>query len=168
MSVIPLSGPSFLSASFLSCSICIDTIWKRLAGGYHEPALHCLGIPHHIWYTFPEIGCKLGFSWSDWPLAVITNYISCSWGGTPLVNERSLHMAELQTLMTGLAFGESPRWHNERLWFSDFGAQEVVAVDLEGKSEVIARIAGTPMGLGFLPDGRLLIVSMRDGLLLRR
>src|SRR5207253_2213326 len=55
-----------------------------------------------------------------------------------------------------------------RLWFSDFGAQEVVAVDLEGKKEVIARIASTPMGLGFLPDGRLLIVSMRDGLLLRR
>ncbi len=77
-------------------------------------------------------------------------------------------MLELQTLMTGLAFGESPRWHNGRLWFSDFGAQEVVAVDLEGKSEVIARIQGTPMGLGFLPDGRLLIVSMRDGLLLRR
>ena len=77
-------------------------------------------------------------------------------------------MPELKTLMTGLAFGESPRWHNGRLWFSDFGAQEVVVVDLDGKSEVIPRIQGTPMGLGFLPDGRLLIVSMRDGLLLRR
>ncbi len=77
-------------------------------------------------------------------------------------------MPELKTLMTGLAFGESPRWHNGRLWFSDFGAQEVVVVDLDGKSEVIARVPGTPMGLGFLPDGRLLIVSMRDGLLLRR
>src|SRR5438270_662829 len=75
---------------------------------------------------------------------------------------------ELQTLLTGLAFGESPRWHDDRLWFSDFGAQEVDAVDLSGKKEVIARIAGAPMGLGFLPDGRLLIVSMRDGLLLRR
>ena len=77
-------------------------------------------------------------------------------------------MSELHTLLTGLMFGESPRWHDGRLWFSDFGAQEVVAVDLEGKKEVIARISGTPMGLGFLPDGRLLIVSMRDGLLLRR
>jgi sugar lactone lactonase YvrE len=77
-------------------------------------------------------------------------------------------MPEIHTLMTGLAFGESPRWHTDRLWFSDFGAQEVGAVDLEGKSEVIARIPGTPMGLGFLPDGRLLIVSMRDGQLLRR
>ena len=76
-------------------------------------------------------------------------------------------MSELHTLLTGLAFGESPRWHNGRLWLSDFGAQEVGAVDLSGKQEVIARIAGAPMGLGFLPDGRLLIVSMRDGLLLR-
>jgi sugar lactone lactonase YvrE len=77
-------------------------------------------------------------------------------------------MPELQTLLTGLAFGESPCWYNGRLWFSDFGAQEVVAVDLEGKKEVIAHVPGAPMGLGFLPDGRLLIVSMRDGLLLRR
>jgi sugar lactone lactonase YvrE len=41
-----------------------------------------------------------------------------------------------QTLMTGLALGESPRWHQYRLWFSNWGMQEVVAVDLEGKSEV--------------------------------
>src|SRR3989475_10173137 len=84
------------------------------------------------------------------------------------MNIRRFHMSELHTLLTGLAFGESPRWHNGRLWLSDFGAQEVGAVDLSGKQEVIARIAGAPMGLGFLPDGRLLIVSMRDGLLLRR
>ncbi len=77
-------------------------------------------------------------------------------------------MPGLQTLITGLAFGESPRWHNGRLWFSDFGALDVSAVDLEGKKEVIAHISGAPMGLGFLPDGRLLIISMRDGLLLRR
>ncbi len=77
-------------------------------------------------------------------------------------------MPQLHTLLVGLAYGESPRWHDGRLWFSDFGAQEVVAVDLEGNKEVIARISGTPMGLGFLPDGRLLIVSLRDGLLLRR
>lgn len=44
-------------------------------------------------------------------------------------------MPELQTLLTDLAFGESPRWYNGRLWFSDFGAQEVVAVDLSGKKE---------------------------------
>ena len=70
-------------------------------------------------------------------------------------------------LMTGLAFGESPRWHDGRLWFSDFGSREVVAVDLDGNREVIARVPGMPMGLGFLPDGNLLVVSARDGLLMR-
>ncbi|OLB32166.1 MAG: gluconolaconase, partial [Ktedonobacter sp. 13_2_20CM_53_11] len=76
-------------------------------------------------------------------------------------------MPELQTLMTGLAFGESPRWHDDRLWFSDWGAQEVIAVDLEGKSEVITRIQSFPFCIDFLPDGRLLVVSARDQLLLR-
>src|SRR3989442_7394001 len=74
---------------------------------------------------------------------------------------------ELQTLMTGLAFGESPRWHDDRLWFSDWGAQEVIAVELEGKSEVITRIQSFPFCIDFLPDGRLLVVSARDRLLLR-
>src|ERR671935_803950 len=77
-------------------------------------------------------------------------------------------MPELQTLMTGLALGEAPRWHDGRLWFSDWGAQEVVAVDLEGKSEVIVRVATLPFCIDWLPDGRLLIVSGRDRLLLRR
>src|SRR5262249_59504653 len=76
-------------------------------------------------------------------------------------------MSELHTLLTGLAFGESPRWRDGRLWLSDMGANEVVAVDLEGRSELIARVPGMPMGLGWLPDGRLLIVSARDGRLLR-
>src|SRR5215471_3948021 len=74
----------------------------------------------------------------------------------------------LHTLMTGIAFGESPRWHEGRLWFSDWGAQEVVAVDLEGKSEVIVRVPSFPFCIDWLPDGRLLIVSGGDGLLLRR
>ena len=74
---------------------------------------------------------------------------------------------ELQILMTGLAFGESPRWHDDRLWFSDWGAQEVIAVDLKGKSEVITRIQSFPFCIDFLPDGRLLVVSARDQLLLR-
>src|SRR5690348_17345452 len=73
---------------------------------------------------------------------------------------------ELHTLMTGLMFVEAPRWHDDRLWFSDMVAGEVIAVDLAGKSEVIAHVQ--TLGLGVLPDGRLLIVSMRDGLLLRR
>jgi sugar lactone lactonase YvrE len=75
---------------------------------------------------------------------------------------------ELHTLLTGLALGESPRWHDNRLWFSDWGAQEVVAVDLDGKSEVIVRVATVPFCIDWLPDRRLLIVSGRNGLLLRR
>jgi sugar lactone lactonase YvrE len=70
--------------------------------------------------------------------------------------------------MSGLAFPESPRWHEERLWFSDWGAHEVIAVDLEGRSEVVARVPSFPMCIDFLPDGRLLVVSASDGLLLRR
>jgi sugar lactone lactonase YvrE len=74
---------------------------------------------------------------------------------------------EPQILMSGLAFGESPRWHDGRLWLSDWGAQEVIAVDLEGKSEVITRIRSFPFCIDFLPDGRLLVVSADDQLLLR-
>src|SRR5437867_3201406 len=77
-------------------------------------------------------------------------------------------MPELRTLMTGLAFPESPRWHDERLWFSDWGAHEVIAVDLEGRSEVIVRVPSFPMCIDWLPEGRLLIVSAADRLLLRR
>jgi sugar lactone lactonase YvrE len=77
---------------------------------------------------------------------------------------------EVRTLLTGIAFGESPRWRDDRLWFSDWGAQQVVAVDLAGTSEVVARVSfpSFPMCIDWLPDGRLLIVSGRDGLLLRR
>jgi sugar lactone lactonase YvrE len=80
-----------------------------------------------------------------------------------------IHSDEVQTLLTGLAFGESPRWHDNRLWFSNWGTQEVVAVDLEGKSEVMLRVPTTlPYCIDWLPDGRLLVVSGREGLLLRR
>jgi len=70
--------------------------------------------------------------------------------------------------MTGITFGESPRWHDDRLWFSDWGAQEVIAVDREGRSEVIVRTPASPFSIDWLPDGRLLIISGPDGLLLRR
>jgi sugar lactone lactonase YvrE len=75
---------------------------------------------------------------------------------------------ELRTLMTGIAFGEQPRWHEDRLWFSDWGPQEVIAVDLEGNSEVILRAPSFPCCVDWLPDGRLLVVSAREGRLLRR
>jgi sugar lactone lactonase YvrE len=82
--------------------------------------------------------------------------------------QKESSVAEPQILMHGLAFPESPRWHEHRLWLSDWGAHEVIAVDLEGKSEVIARVPSFPMCIDRLPDGRLLIVSASDGLLLRR
>jgi sugar lactone lactonase YvrE len=75
---------------------------------------------------------------------------------------------ELHTLMTGIMFGESPRWHENRLWFSDWGAQEVIAVDLSGNSEVILKVASFPFSIDWLADGRLLIVSASDRRLLRR
>jgi sugar lactone lactonase YvrE len=77
-------------------------------------------------------------------------------------------MPELRTLMSGLVFGEQPRWHEGRLWFSDWGTQEVIAVDLDGNSEVIMRGPSFPLCVDWLPDGTLLLVSARDGLLLRR
>ncbi|CAA9551472.1 MAG: Gluconolactonase, partial [uncultured Thermomicrobiales bacterium] len=77
-------------------------------------------------------------------------------------------MPEPQMLMSGIAFGESPRWHDGRLWFADWGAQELIAVDLEGRSEVVVRVPSFPFCVDWLPDGRLLIVSARDRLLLRR
>src|SRR5437667_2174221 len=78
-------------------------------------------------------------------------------------------LPEVQILLAGLAMGESPRWHEDRLWFSDWGAQEIIAVDLDGNSEVEVRTSfGLPFCIDWLPDGRLLIVSGREGLLLRR
>lgn len=75
-------------------------------------------------------------------------------------------MTELHTLLTGLVMGEVPRWYDGRLWFSDMGAGEVLTADLMGNREVVARVR--TLGIGFLPDGRLLIVSGGDGRLLRR
>ena len=71
--------------------------------------------------------------------------------------------------MTGVAMGESPRWHQQRLWFSDWGAQEIIAVDVDGRNEVAVRVPfPLPFCIDWLPDGRLLIVSGREGLLMRR
>lgn len=77
-------------------------------------------------------------------------------------------MPELPVLMSGLAFPESPRWHAGRLYVSDWGAHEVLAVDADGNREVVARVQSFPMCIDFLPDGRMLIVSSTDRRLLRR
>ena len=77
-------------------------------------------------------------------------------------------MSDVHALLNGRVFGEQPRWHQDRLWFSDWGTQEVIAVDLQGKSQVVLRGESFPLCVDWLPDGRLLVVSASDGLLLRR
>ena len=78
-----------------------------------------------------------------------------------------MSMNEPRTLLTGRGLVESPRWHEGRLYFSDWSAGEVLAVDLEGRSEVIASVKSLPLCTAWLPDGRLVIVSSQEGLLLR-
>ena len=70
-------------------------------------------------------------------------------------------MPELRTLITGLDFGEGPRWHDGRLWYSDFYQHCVSAVTVEGDREVVLELDDHPSGLGWLPDGRMLVVSMQ-------
>jgi sugar lactone lactonase YvrE len=70
--------------------------------------------------------------------------------------------------MTGLKLGESPRWHDGRLWFSDWGAQEIIALDADGTSEVMLNVASFPFCIDWLPDDRLLVVSASQHALLRR
>ncbi|MDQ3413051.1 MAG: SMP-30/gluconolactonase/LRE family protein, partial [Chloroflexota bacterium] len=77
-------------------------------------------------------------------------------------------MSESQVLMTGIAFGESPRWHDDRLWFADWGTREVIAVDRAGHGEVIIRMPSAPFSIDWLPDGRLLIMLGAEARLLRR
>jgi sugar lactone lactonase YvrE len=72
------------------------------------------------------------------------------------------------TLIDGLAFPEAPRWHGGALWFSDFYTQQVHRLDQDGKLSVVVQVPGQPSGLGWSPDGRLLIVSMTDRRLLRQ
>lgn len=74
---------------------------------------------------------------------------------------------ELKILVGGLQFGEGPRWRNDRLWYSDFYAHMVRTVDLKGVVRDVVEVPNQPSGLGFDPQGRLLIVSMLDRLLLR-
>ncbi|MDQ1468328.1 MAG: hypothetical protein QOH10_2743, partial [Actinomycetota bacterium] len=76
-------------------------------------------------------------------------------------------MAELQTVVDGLAFPEGPRWHDGRLFFSDQHARQVLALDPAGGVEEIVRVEGQPSGLGWTPSGEMLIVSMIDRRLLR-
>jgi len=71
------------------------------------------------------------------------------------------------TLAEGLAFPEAPRWHDGALWFSDFYTHAVHRLVVDGTLTTVAEVPGQPSGLGWLPDGRLLVVSMLDRRVLR-
>src|SRR6266567_2021534 len=78
----------------------------------------------------------------------------------------------MRTLLTGRGLVESPRWHGERLYFSDWTAGEVLAVGLGGTArertaDVVARVDSMPLCTAWLPDGRLVIVDSAGGKLLR-
>ena len=74
----------------------------------------------------------------------------------------------MKTLVDGLSFPEGPRWREGRLYFSDFYTHTVHALTDDGELSIVASVPGQPSGLGWLPDGRLLIVSMTDRKLLRQ
>lgn len=71
-------------------------------------------------------------------------------------------MKATTTLVEGLYFGEGPRWHEGRLWFSDFYAHAVKSVDEAGALRTELELDDQPSGLGWLPDGRLLVVAMKE------
>jgi len=74
---------------------------------------------------------------------------------------------KLEPFLSGLSFGEGPRWHDGKLWFSDFYVHQVCTVDEAGKAETVVEVPGQPSGLGWRPDGTMLIVSMTDRRLMR-
>ena len=78
-------------------------------------------------------------------------------------------MSGPRVLLDGLAIGESPRWHEGRLWLCNWGAREILAVDPGGGSGIMARVpAAFTFSIDWLPDGRLLVVSGMEARLLRR
>ena len=75
--------------------------------------------------------------------------------------------ADTSVLLDGILFPESPRWHDDRLWFSDIRGRRVYTVTLDGEAEVIADFDDTPSGLGFLPDGTPIVVLQYGRLVVR-
>ena len=74
----------------------------------------------------------------------------------------------VRTVLDDLVFGEGPRWHDDALWFSDMHDHRVVRTTIDGDSTTVVEIADDePSGLGWLPDGRLLVVAMETQRLLR-
>ncbi len=74
---------------------------------------------------------------------------------------------ERRMLAEGFGFVEGPRWRDGRLWFSDMGSKQVLTVDLDGQVDEVCEVTARPSGIGWLPDGRMLVVSMNDRRILR-
>ena len=72
----------------------------------------------------------------------------------------------MDVLCSGYGLVESPRWHEGRLWFSDWTGGRIVAVDEQGTTEVVVEHRSLPLCFDFLPDGRLVLVSNQEGALL--
>ena len=72
-----------------------------------------------------------------------------------------------EILLEGLKFPESPRWHDDKLWFVDMDGFKIMTIDIKGNTETILKRSGRVSGLGWLPNNRLLVVSMEDNCLLR-
>jgi sugar lactone lactonase YvrE len=78
-------------------------------------------------------------------------------------------MREITAVLSDLSFLECPRWHEDRIWVSDFYTHQVLSAREDGTDvRQEAQVPGQPSGLGWLPDGRLLVISQHDGRLLRR
>src|SRR5215831_5307333 len=80
-------------------------------------------------------------------------------------------MTHTEVFLTDLAFGESPRWHEGQFWVADWGAQEILSTDGEGRKEVAIRVplpSFQPICFDWLPDGPMIIVSSAAAVLLRR
>ncbi|MDQ6837915.1 MAG: SMP-30/gluconolactonase/LRE family protein [Actinomycetota bacterium] len=76
---------------------------------------------------------------------------------------------QITTVLSDMSYLECPRWHDDRIWVADFYTQRVLSAAEDGSDvRVEAEVPQQPSGLGWLPDGRLLVVSMRDATLLRR
>jgi sugar lactone lactonase YvrE len=75
---------------------------------------------------------------------------------------------DLDKLLDGGSFFEGPRWHDDRWWVSDFYRNVVQTVDPDGSAEEVMTVEPQPSGLGWMPDGSLLVVSMKDHRVLRR